>query len=176
MMIETSGHGALKENYFLDDGCYLAVKIISELARRRAAAPSRAVASPSSAPSPAPAELLPAAPAAAAATSAALLRPSPAHVRCSRLVCTSGPARDALARRRRQRHETRRQQQQREATQPRARRLAIWRAETKQRRGGQRAAPEEEALVVRGGLVDGRLGQRHRGKTAVAPRAHAHPG
>ena len=35
VMIETSGHGALKENYYLDDGCYLAVKIISELARRR---------------------------------------------------------------------------------------------------------------------------------------------
>ena len=42
VMIETSGHGALKENYFLDDGCYLAVKIISELARRRAADGARA--------------------------------------------------------------------------------------------------------------------------------------
>jgi len=28
LAIETSGHGALKENYFLDDGAYLAVKII----------------------------------------------------------------------------------------------------------------------------------------------------
>ncbi len=26
-MMETSGHGALKENYFLDDGAYLAVKV-----------------------------------------------------------------------------------------------------------------------------------------------------
>eukprot|EP00983_Pelagomonas_calceolata_P105065 1159090-Pelagomonas_calceolata.AAC.2 len=25
--METSGHGALKENYFLDDGAYLAVKV-----------------------------------------------------------------------------------------------------------------------------------------------------
>ena len=28
MAIETSGHGALKENYYLDDGAYLAVKLI----------------------------------------------------------------------------------------------------------------------------------------------------
>ncbi len=27
LMMETSGHGALKENYFLDDGAYLAVKV-----------------------------------------------------------------------------------------------------------------------------------------------------
>jgi hypothetical protein len=26
-MMETSGHGALKENYYLDDGAYLAVKV-----------------------------------------------------------------------------------------------------------------------------------------------------
>jgi hypothetical protein len=26
-MMETSGHGAIKENYFLDDGAYLAVKV-----------------------------------------------------------------------------------------------------------------------------------------------------
>jgi phosphomannomutase len=30
LAIETSGHGALKENYYLDDGSYLAVKIIIE--------------------------------------------------------------------------------------------------------------------------------------------------
>ncbi len=33
LAIETSGHAALKENYFLDDGAYLATKIIIELAR-----------------------------------------------------------------------------------------------------------------------------------------------
>ena len=33
MAIETSGHAALKENYFLDDGAYLATKIIIELAK-----------------------------------------------------------------------------------------------------------------------------------------------
>lgn len=33
LAIETSGHGALKENYFLDDGAYMSVKIICELAR-----------------------------------------------------------------------------------------------------------------------------------------------
>ena len=27
LMMETSGHGALKENFFLDDGAYLAVKV-----------------------------------------------------------------------------------------------------------------------------------------------------
>lgn len=30
--METSGHGALKENYFLDDGAYLMVKLVIELA------------------------------------------------------------------------------------------------------------------------------------------------
>lgn len=37
LAIETSGHGALKENYFLDDGAYMSVKIIAKLAlcRRR---------------------------------------------------------------------------------------------------------------------------------------------
>ena len=30
-MIETSGHGALKENHFLDDGAYLAVKLLIEV-------------------------------------------------------------------------------------------------------------------------------------------------
>lgn len=33
MAIETSGHGALKENYFLDDGAYMAIKIIIFLAK-----------------------------------------------------------------------------------------------------------------------------------------------
>lgn len=27
LMMETSGHGAIKENYYLDDGAYLAVKV-----------------------------------------------------------------------------------------------------------------------------------------------------
>ncbi|MBN1118396.1 MAG: phosphomannomutase/phosphoglucomutase [Bacteroidales bacterium] len=31
LAIETSGHGALKENYFLDDGAYLVVKILTKL-------------------------------------------------------------------------------------------------------------------------------------------------
>lgn len=35
IMIETSGHAALKENYFLDDGAYLAVKLVIELAKLR---------------------------------------------------------------------------------------------------------------------------------------------
>lgn len=35
LAIETSGHGALKENYFLDDGAYLVTKLIIELARGR---------------------------------------------------------------------------------------------------------------------------------------------
>lgn len=33
MAMETSGHGALRENYFLDDGAYLAVKLTVALAR-----------------------------------------------------------------------------------------------------------------------------------------------
>lgn len=33
LAIETSGHAALKENYFLDDGAYLSTKIIIELAK-----------------------------------------------------------------------------------------------------------------------------------------------
>lgn len=32
LAIETSGHGAVKENYFLDDGAYLVVKILVQLA------------------------------------------------------------------------------------------------------------------------------------------------
>ncbi|KAG8503540.1 hypothetical protein CXB51_001504 [Gossypium anomalum] len=35
LMMETSGHGALKENYFLDDGAYMVVKIIIEMVRMR---------------------------------------------------------------------------------------------------------------------------------------------
>jgi phosphomannomutase len=35
LAIETSGHGAMKENYMLDDGAYLAVKIIIEMVRLR---------------------------------------------------------------------------------------------------------------------------------------------
>ena len=37
LMIETSGHGAMRENYCLDDGAYTAVKIVIEAVRRRAA-------------------------------------------------------------------------------------------------------------------------------------------
>ena len=36
LAIETSGHGALKENYFLDDGAYLVTKLLIELARGKA--------------------------------------------------------------------------------------------------------------------------------------------
>ncbi len=36
LAIETSGHGAIKENYFLDDGAYLVVKILARFARLRA--------------------------------------------------------------------------------------------------------------------------------------------
>ena len=34
--METSGHGALNENYFLDDGAYIIVKLLVELVRSRA--------------------------------------------------------------------------------------------------------------------------------------------
>ena len=37
LAIETSGHGALKENYFLDDGAYLVTKLLIELAKGRKA-------------------------------------------------------------------------------------------------------------------------------------------
>ncbi|XP_073122519.1 uncharacterized protein [Henckelia pumila] len=33
LMMETSGHGALKENHFLDDGAYMIVNIIIEMVR-----------------------------------------------------------------------------------------------------------------------------------------------
>ena len=35
LAIETSGHGAMKENYFLDDGAYLATKLLTELAKSK---------------------------------------------------------------------------------------------------------------------------------------------
>lgn len=35
LAIETSGHGAAKENYFLDDGAYMSLKIICKLAKCR---------------------------------------------------------------------------------------------------------------------------------------------
>ncbi|MGK7891610.1 MAG: phosphomannomutase/phosphoglucomutase [Leptolyngbyaceae cyanobacterium] len=35
LAIETSGHGAMKENYFLDDGAYLITKLLIELAKAR---------------------------------------------------------------------------------------------------------------------------------------------
>ncbi|XP_052159083.1 uncharacterized protein LOC127776637 isoform X2 [Oryza glaberrima] len=35
LMMETTGHGALKENNFLDDGAYMVVKIIIEMVRMR---------------------------------------------------------------------------------------------------------------------------------------------
>ena len=37
LAIETSGHGALKENYFLDDGAYMSVKILCEAVRAKRA-------------------------------------------------------------------------------------------------------------------------------------------
>lgn len=37
LMMETSGHGALKENHFLDDGAYMVVKIIIEMVRLKLA-------------------------------------------------------------------------------------------------------------------------------------------
>lgn len=36
LAVETSGHGALKENYFLDDGAYLMTKLLVKMARLRA--------------------------------------------------------------------------------------------------------------------------------------------
>lgn len=35
LAMETSGHGALKENYYLDDGAYLAVKLVTALANAK---------------------------------------------------------------------------------------------------------------------------------------------
>lgn len=35
LAIETSGHGAIRENYYLDDGAYMACLIVAELAKRK---------------------------------------------------------------------------------------------------------------------------------------------
>ena len=35
LAMETSGHGALKENYYLDDGAFLAVKLVTALANAK---------------------------------------------------------------------------------------------------------------------------------------------
>lgn len=43
LAIETSGHGAMKENYMLDDGAYLAVKIIIEMVRLRLQGDARGI-------------------------------------------------------------------------------------------------------------------------------------
>lgn len=43
LAIETSGHGAMRENYMLDDGAYLAVKIIIEMVRLRLAGDKRGI-------------------------------------------------------------------------------------------------------------------------------------
>lgn len=40
LAIETSGHGALKENYFLDDGAYMSVKILCEVVKCKRAGKS----------------------------------------------------------------------------------------------------------------------------------------
>lgn len=40
LAIETSGHGALKENYYLDDGAYLAVKLLVAATKRKQAGKS----------------------------------------------------------------------------------------------------------------------------------------
>lgn len=46
LAIETSGHGAFKENYFLDDGAYLATKIVIKTAKlKKSATPISAILS-----------------------------------------------------------------------------------------------------------------------------------
>ncbi|KAG9456757.1 hypothetical protein H6P81_001265 [Aristolochia fimbriata] len=45
LMMETTGHGALKENYFLDDGAYMVVKIIIEMVRMRLAGQNEGIGS-----------------------------------------------------------------------------------------------------------------------------------
>ncbi|KAI9169205.1 hypothetical protein LWI28_008903 [Acer negundo] len=45
LMMETSGHGALKENYFLDDGAYMVVKIIIEMVRMKLAGSEEGIGS-----------------------------------------------------------------------------------------------------------------------------------
>lgn len=45
LMMETSGHGALKENYFLDDGAYMVVKIIIEMVQMKLAGSDEGIGS-----------------------------------------------------------------------------------------------------------------------------------
>eukprot|EP01018_Ginkgo_biloba_P026481 Gb_40648 [translate_table: standard] len=45
LMMETSGHGAIKENYFLDDGAYMVVKIIIEMVRMKLAGTTAGIGS-----------------------------------------------------------------------------------------------------------------------------------
>ncbi|CAN8235667.1 unnamed protein product [Cochlearia groenlandica] len=45
LMMETSGHGAIKENHFLDDGAYMVVKIIIEMVRMRLAGSKEGIGS-----------------------------------------------------------------------------------------------------------------------------------
>ncbi|KAM5566996.1 phosphomannomutase/phosphoglucomutase [Rosa sericea] len=45
LMMETSGHGALKENFFLDDGAYMVVKIIIEMVRMKLAGSDEGIGS-----------------------------------------------------------------------------------------------------------------------------------
>ncbi|XXG50996.1 hypothetical protein AAC387_Pa02g4869 [Persea americana] len=45
LMMETTGHGALKENHFLDDGAYMVVKIIIEMVRMRLAGSEEGIGS-----------------------------------------------------------------------------------------------------------------------------------
>ncbi|PIA42053.1 hypothetical protein AQUCO_02100119v1 [Aquilegia coerulea] len=45
LMMETSGHGALKENHFLDDGAYMVVKIIIEMVRMKLAGSKEGIGS-----------------------------------------------------------------------------------------------------------------------------------
>ncbi|XP_022775681.1 uncharacterized protein LOC111317516 [Durio zibethinus] len=45
LMMETSGHGALKENYFLDDGAFMVVKIIIEMVRMKLAGSDEGIGS-----------------------------------------------------------------------------------------------------------------------------------
>ncbi|KAL6189967.1 hypothetical protein ACLB2K_036368 [Fragaria x ananassa] len=45
LMMETSGHGALRENFFLDDGAYMVVKIIIEMVRMKLAGSDEGIGS-----------------------------------------------------------------------------------------------------------------------------------
>ncbi|GKV38619.1 hypothetical protein SLEP1_g46508 [Rubroshorea leprosula] len=45
LMMETSGHGALKENHFLDDGAYMVVKIIIEMIKMKLAGSDEGIGS-----------------------------------------------------------------------------------------------------------------------------------